>query len=105
MLRSGKAVWLGLVLSLPWAAPHAAGYRIETIASGLEHPWSLAFLPEGDVLVTERAGRLRLIEDGALRVAPVAGVPPVLEAVTAIVLADLMLLEGKLPKVKKGSDL
>jgi len=58
-------------------------YRIETVATGLEHPWSLAFLPDGRMLVTERPGRLRVIERGAegrfqLRPEPVAGVPPVL---------------------------
>ncbi|NIC43591.1 PQQ-dependent sugar dehydrogenase [Aquabacterium sp. A08] len=58
-------------------------YRIETVATGLEHPWSLAFLPNGSLLVTERPGRLRVIERGAegrfqLRPEPVAGVPPVL---------------------------
>lgn len=62
---------------------HAAGYRVETVASGLEHPWSLAFLPGGRMLVTERAGRLRLIEPGPdgralLRPEPVANVPAVL---------------------------
>ncbi|MFN3495924.1 MAG: PQQ-dependent sugar dehydrogenase, partial [Hydrogenophaga sp.] len=61
----------------------AAGYRVETVASGLEHPWSLAFLPDGRMLVTERPGRLRLIEPGPdgqpqLRNEPVAGVPAVL---------------------------
>jgi len=61
----------------------AAGYRIETVASGLEHPWSLAFLPDGRMLVTERPGRLRLIEPGPngqpqLRDEPVAGVPAVM---------------------------
>ncbi len=59
-----------------WAAA-APAYRVETIATGLDHPWSLAFLPDGDVLVTERAGRLRLIADGVLRDAPIAGVPAV----------------------------
>lgn len=58
-------------------------YRVETVATGLEHPWSLAFLPGGGLLVTERAGRLRVIEPGAdgrlqLRTEPVAGVPTVL---------------------------
>jgi len=62
---------------------HAAGYRVETVAAGLVHPWSLAFLPGGRMLVTERPGRLRLIEPGPdgrpqLRAEPVAGVPPVL---------------------------
>lgn len=59
------------------------GYRVETVAGGLDHPWSLAFLPDGRMLVTERAGRLRVIERGtdgsfALRDAPVDGVPQVL---------------------------
>ena len=48
----------------------------ETIAGGLEHPWGLAFLPDGGVIVTERPGRIRLIADGAVS-EPVAGVPDV----------------------------
>ncbi len=72
-----------------------AGYRIETVAGGLEHPWALAFLPGGNLLVTERPGRLRVIERGAdgrytLRAEPVAGVPPVLARGQAG-LFDLML--------------
>ncbi len=58
---------------LPGAA--YAEYRIETVAEGLEHPWSLAWLPDGRMLVTERAGRLRLIVDGELLPEPVSGVP------------------------------
>ncbi|MDX1552195.1 MAG: PQQ-dependent sugar dehydrogenase, partial [Marinobacter sp.] len=42
-------------------AEEQPGYRIETVAQGLEHPWSLAFLPDGRMLVTERPGRLRMI--------------------------------------------
>jgi aldose sugar dehydrogenase len=53
----------------------ARDYRIETVAKGLEHPWSIAFLPDGRMLVTERAGRLRVIADGRLQDAPVRGVP------------------------------
>ncbi|GAA3965483.1 PQQ-dependent sugar dehydrogenase [Allohahella marinimesophila] len=51
-------------------------YQVETVADGLEHPWSLAFLPDGRMLVTERPGRLRLISaDGSLVSTPVAGLP------------------------------
>ena len=49
--------------------------RVERVASGLEIPWGLAFLPDGDVLVTERPGRVRLIHGGRLLGAPVASVP------------------------------
>ena len=66
---------LPLLLSLLLGSVQAADYRIETLASGLEHPWSLAFLPDGRILVTERAGRLRVIEEGRLRDEPVSGVP------------------------------
>ena len=52
-------------------------YRVVTIAGGLEHPWSMAFLPNGDMLVTERSGRLRIIRNGVLLEEPVAGVPEV----------------------------
>jgi aldose sugar dehydrogenase len=52
--------------------------RVTTVAGGLEHPWGLAFLPDGRMLVTERPGRLRMIgRDGQLS-APLAGVPSVL---------------------------
>ena len=44
---------------------------------GLANPWSLAFLPDGGMLVTERAGRLRVIRNGALDPTPVSGVPAV----------------------------
>lgn len=50
-------------------------FQIDTIASGLDHPWSIAFLPGGDLLVTERAGRLRLIKDGVLVDASIANTP------------------------------
>jgi glucose/arabinose dehydrogenase len=53
-------------------------YRVVTVADGLVNPWSIAFLPNGDVLVTERPGRLRIIRDGALLPTPVPGVPEVL---------------------------
>ncbi len=60
----------------PPPAVHTA-VTVETIASGLEHPWGLQFLPDGRMLVSERPGRLRLVSrDGALS-PPIAGVPPV----------------------------
>lgn len=60
------------------AAHSAAGpVRITEIARGLEHPWAVALLPDGDFLVTERPGRLRRISaDGAVS-SPLAGVPTV----------------------------
>jgi aldose sugar dehydrogenase len=52
-------------------------FRVVTVAEGLVHPWGMAFLPGGDILVTERPGRLRIIRDGALDPNPIAGVPEV----------------------------
>jgi glucose/arabinose dehydrogenase len=51
--------------------------RVVPVARGLSHPWSLAFLPSGEMLVTERDGRLRIIRNGMLDPQPVAGVPSV----------------------------
>ena len=53
------------------------GYKVVEIARGLDHPWSMAFLPDNSLLVTERVGRLRLIKGGVLQPEPIAGVPPV----------------------------
>lgn len=52
-------------------------YRVATVVEGLEHPWGMAFLPDGGILVTERPGRLRMIRDGALQPEAIAGVPAV----------------------------
>ncbi|HEY7746650.1 MAG TPA: PQQ-dependent sugar dehydrogenase [Desulfuromonadales bacterium] len=52
-------------------------FRVVKIVAGLEHPWGLAFLPDGRMLVTERPGRLRIVLDGRLEPRPVSGVPKV----------------------------
>jgi glucose/arabinose dehydrogenase len=57
--------------------PATANFRVVTVVDGLEHPWGMAFLPDGGILVTERPGRLRLVRDGALVEEPVDGVPDV----------------------------
>jgi len=52
-------------------------YRIETVVTGLENPWSLAWLPDGNRLVTERPGRLRILDGKNKLSAPVKGTPGV----------------------------
>jgi aldose sugar dehydrogenase len=52
-------------------------FRVVRVVEGLEQPWSLAFLPDGRMLVTEKAGRLRVISQGVLDPRPVNGMPEV----------------------------
>jgi aldose sugar dehydrogenase len=52
-------------------------YKVTTVVPALIQPWSIAFLPGGDILITERPGRLRIVRQGALVEKPVEGVPPV----------------------------
>src|SRR3954463_10301125 len=59
------------------AKAKATQVRTVTVATGLNHPWSLAWLPNGDMLITERPGRLRLVHDGVLDPTPINGVPKV----------------------------
>jgi len=71
----------------PWdVQTFQAKVHIELVARGLEHPWSLAFLPGGEMLVSERAGRLRRIRDGKLDPEQVSGMP----AVQAVALLGFM---------------
>ncbi|MBC7899311.1 MAG: PQQ-dependent sugar dehydrogenase [Saprospiraceae bacterium] len=58
-------------------ASQDARFKVETVATGLEVPWGFAFLPNKNILVTERPGRVRLIENGKLRAEPVYTVPDV----------------------------
>src|SRR5262249_35723259 len=51
--------------------------RVTPVVTGLSHPWAIAFLPNGDMLITERIGRLRLVHDGVLKAREIDGIPPV----------------------------
>jgi glucose/arabinose dehydrogenase len=55
--------------------------RVTVVTKGLDHPWGMAFLPDGDLLVTERPGRLRVIRDGVLDPTPIGGLPKIRAAV------------------------
>ena len=85
---------LGLVLltacNAATGTDETKSYRVEVLTEGLSHPWSMAFLPNGDLLITERAGRLRIFRDGKLLKEPVSGLPEI-EAVGQGGLLDLAL--------------
>ena len=65
----------GLIASTQASAQGMAGYNLETIVDGLDSPWGLAILPDGDMLITELTGDLRHIRNGKLVAQAVAGVP------------------------------
>jgi glucose/arabinose dehydrogenase len=71
----------GVFIPLPKVPPvydtFAYKIRVVTVVNGLSRPFSLAFLPDGSALVTERTGHLRRIANGVLDPTPVSGVPPV----------------------------
>jgi aldose sugar dehydrogenase len=74
----------------PWTfntAERNTPIRVSIVARGLSHPWGIAFLPSGDMLITERPGRLRLLHNGALTPDPVAD----LSALSVDVLFDIAL--------------
>lgn len=87
MLLAGLAhLWLPLAHCAPVEGPvrptadvpEAGGWRAGVVVDGLEHPWSIAWLPDGSALITERPGRLRLLRNGGLVSEPIAGLPPIL---------------------------
>jgi glucose/arabinose dehydrogenase len=76
---SAIAAWLvsSQAMAQPVFKSSAGPLKVETVARGLVHPWALAFLPDGRMLVTERPGRMRIVaKDGKLS-PPLAGVPDV----------------------------
>src|SRR5499427_10957370 len=62
-----------------------------TVTKGLNQPWSMAFLPDGRILVTERGGKLRIVKDGVLDPTPVEGLPPDIQAQGLAGLMDVQL--------------
>lgn len=75
--RALRVLMLVLLISGCGAEAPAAGHRVRILVEGLDHPWALAFLPDGGILVTERSGRLLRIDvDGGRRRA-LDGVPAV----------------------------
>ena len=74
---------LVVLLALPFAASAQTyrsqehSFRVVRVVEGLEQPWSVAFLPDGRMLITEKAGRLRLVMNNELHPTPIGGIPPV----------------------------
>lgn len=77
VLAARLATVMPLILSVMPASAQAATIQMEILNKNLDHPWAIAFIGKGQMLVTERPGRLRLIQPNGSMGAPVAGLPKV----------------------------
>ena len=88
VIAAGAALAMALVMAIG-AAPNARAsehdvfdserqrFRVVTLVRGLDHPWGLAFLPGGDMLITERPGRLLRVDGTTLQPRTVRGLPAI----------------------------
>jgi len=75
----------------PWDIDtETARLHVVVVTKGLDHPWGMAFLPDGSMLVTERPGRLRVVRNGVLDPTPIGGLPQI-RAATLGGLLDIAL--------------
>jgi glucose/arabinose dehydrogenase len=77
LLHGGASARTGVVPHPRVLETERARVRVVTITDALVEPWALAFLPEGDILITERGGRLRLVHDDRLTPGSIGGIPTV----------------------------
>lgn len=77
LLVRARAFLLAMLAVVATSAHAAGAVRVVEVARGLDTPWSLAFLPDGRMLVTERAGRMHLVTADGSVLAPLSGVPAV----------------------------
>lgn len=78
------AILLCLVIVMPWGnaqaiviATESGKVQLKTLAQGLQHPWGMAFLPDGNMLVTERVGKMRIVTRAGQVSAPLQGLPAI----------------------------